>query len=228
MTTLTNPTNTSDAAILATLASEPLRVVDQRVKLLKIATSDPHQFVTVTVSYNKGGTDYRKRGYSVTVDPITDKGDGFISYTLFKGGFLFLEEATRYGEKTLLKVAATATEHPKFREILAKVAGGSKLTLIGEWDDGLADATETARLASVAQGFAIQSGQVENCVNWIRNQKPQNESVFRNAVAALNASTNPKNLDEVPRGAVIERIAFKVGLEKSAQEFEEWLKAVSS
>lgn len=110
---------------------------DASLELLKVPTTDPHVFISVNLSYDKGSI-YRKRCYGVIVVPITDNGHGTTIYDSKKSGSIFLEEVTRYSEKSLLKAADTATEHPNFMRLLSEVAESSHLTIVGEWNHNTA------------------------------------------------------------------------------------------
>ena len=234
--TAANPTNLTRAIDpLSKDGARPqvLRVRNQGVKILKVPTSNPTLFIEVEVDYSKGGMsmwDYtnRPRGYRLVFTPITDKGDGMIGFMLGKGVSLFIEEAARFSEKKLWSLVEKAEQNPRFRELLAKVAGESNVTIIGEWGVGLGEQTEAACLADIERGFEVQRRQVQHCIGWIENSHPQNVQKFLDAVDAANQQANPQKFDDVPRGGAIERLAFIVGMEKTEQEFQEWHRLVTS
>lgn len=76
----------------------------------KLLESTPYEglangtHIDVEVSYTKGGVNYLSggstpRGYYLNVTPVTRKGDGMVSYTLFSGLRILLLQANRYSDK---------------------------------------------------------------------------------------------------------------------------------
>ena len=203
-------------------AEVPLRVRSQSVIVLKIPTNTK-QVIEVVVTYCKDG----RRGYRYSVTPVEYK-DGMMSFGLFSGKRVFIEDAKRFSEKRLIEIATDYKNLSMLKEVIAEVAGSNKLVVLGEWGEGLEQATEAARLANLAEGMAIQARQVEHCAGWIRKTHPQNEAAFRAAVEAANVKANPQNLYDVPRGGSIEVLAFTVGMEKTEADFQEWHRVVTS
>ena len=67
------------------------------------------QVLEVELYYEKGGMNYfsaqnNKRGYYLSVTPIT-KENGCTSFSLFSGIKKYVQEATRFSEKTMKEIA---------------------------------------------------------------------------------------------------------------------------
>jgi hypothetical protein len=101
--------------------------MSDRIVIDSIPTTNPTQFLRTEVYYLKSN---RARGFYLSAGPITDRGDGFISFALFAGESKRIEEATRFNAKKLAHVAARVTQLPTYKELIDAAVAKNKLVLV--------------------------------------------------------------------------------------------------
>lgn len=118
-------------------------VRNRRIRLAELPTveqpdREKTQVISISVSFNAGGINYatykkEPKGYNLHVQlQSISRSRGFVvrEFTLFTGGLkAHLEDATRYSEKTLRKLADGALDSDLCRRVVAQVCENTGVTL---------------------------------------------------------------------------------------------------
>lgn len=107
---------------------------NRSIKIAKIKTTTPTRFIETTLDYSKGGisyADYKQypSGYYLHVQPITEKGDGFVSYTAFTGVKHHVAPGERFSAKTLQQIASDVQKNPIYKQMVVDVCNKQGLIL---------------------------------------------------------------------------------------------------
>ena len=102
--------------------------------LVKSLKTTGKQVIEIVVDYDIGGANMFSggsiaRGYYISVTPV-ETGDGFRVTGAFTGICDLMEEASRFSQKVLERLAKDALQHPHLPQMLARVLRKNNLTLL--------------------------------------------------------------------------------------------------
>ena len=106
----------------------------RKIRIARLATTTPQKFINIELYYCQGGPNfmsggYNKRGYRLSVTPITDNGDGGISWMITSGIAHTVEETKRFNAKRMAELAALGDKLPQYQACIDHVLAKEGLTL---------------------------------------------------------------------------------------------------
>jgi hypothetical protein len=205
-------------------------VRNRRTELFALPTTTPNRFIAVEVRYSQGGLSYsdykvKPRGYAVAAQAVTREprreGEHFVcsGYTPSNGVCLHLEDATRYGDAKLIKIAREVVNNPELLGLIAQAAGNENLTLEGEIGEAVNGLARQAAQDRLAESYAVQAKQLDH---YCKQLTPEQAQELRRRVAALNEQNQARTWEQVARGVAIERIAWELR-GKTKEEYAAYL-----